>query len=119
MHIEQYEFGRIEIGESEYTDDVIVTPDEVDDSWWRRKGHEVCRADLAPVKSHDPDIVVIGTGKNGVMKVLPEARSELEEMCDQVHVLRTDAAVKRFNELAEKEEKGRGGVVLGAFHLTC
>jgi hypothetical protein len=117
MTIEHYEFGRIKIDGQVYTDDVIVSPDGVDDSWWRGKGHELCCADLEPVWQARPDILLIGTGARGVLAVLPEAHKEMQRKCDQVHVLQTDEAVERYNQLAEKEE-GRRRVV-AALHLTC
>lgn len=115
MSIEHYEFGRITIDGQTYTDDVIITPDGVDDSWWREKGHELCCADLEPVWKARPDILLIGTGARGVMKVLPEAHKEMDRKCAQVHVLQTDVAVERYNQLARKESRR----VVAALHLTC
>ncbi len=117
MHIEEYRFGHINVDGTVYTDDVIISPDGVNDSWWREKGHEVCEADLEPVWEQNPDILVVGTGARGVMKVLPDAHQTMEKKCDQVHVMRTDEAVERYNQLAEKERDRRR--VVAALHLTC
>ena len=115
MTIEHYDFGRITVDGTTYTDDVIISPDGVDDSWWREKGHELCCADLDSVWAKDPDILLIGTGARGVLTVLPEARKLMDRRTDQVHVLRTEDAVHRYNELAEKEDRR----VVAALHLTC
>ena len=115
MKIESYRFGSITIGNETYTSDVIVSPEEVNASWWRVRGHEVCCEDLEPVLAVKPQVLVIGTGASGVMKVLPEAEALLRERCAQVHVLPTTRAWKRYNELAENE----GRRVVAALHLTC
>lgn len=117
MHVEDYQFGRIKIDGTVYTDDVIISPDGVNDSWWREKGHEVCNADLEPIWDEAPDILVVGTGARGVMKVLAEAHQTMEHKCDQVHIVPTEKAVERYNQLAEKEEGQRR--VVAALHLTC
>lgn len=117
MTIEEYQFGRVKVDDAVYTDDVIISPDGVNDSWWREKGHEVSNVDLDPVLEENPDIVIIGTGARGVMKVRPDARQTLEQKCDQVHVLDTHKAVERYNQLQDKET-GRRRVV-AVLHLTC
>jgi hypothetical protein len=113
--IDDYEFGSIQIDGRTYTSDVILAPESVSDSWWREKGHELNRTDLEPVMADNPDILVIGTGANGAVTVLPEARELMEKQCDQVHVLKTREAVRRYNELAKKGDRR----VVAALHLTC
>lgn len=39
MHIENYNFGEIKIDGKTYTSDVIIYKDKVEDSWWRKEGH--------------------------------------------------------------------------------
>ena len=114
MRIEDYRFGRIMIDGEAYSSDVIVSPEGVDASWWRKKGHELCCDDLEPVLASSPEVLVIGTGAYGLVKVLPEARRLMEENSDQVHVLPTTEACNRFNELART-----GRRVVAALHLTC
>ncbi|MFP4029108.1 MAG: Mth938-like domain-containing protein [Candidatus Brocadiia bacterium] len=115
MPVDDYSFGRITVDGKTYTDDVIISPEGVDDSWWRETGHEVCEADLDPVWKTNPEILIIGTGARGVMKVLPEARELMEKRCDQLHVLPTKKACKKYNKLVKK----KGKRVVAAFHLTC
>ena len=65
MTIGAYRFGEIEIEGRVYTSDVIITPDHVVDTWWRKEGHRLAVADLGDVVAAKPDIVVVGTGYLG------------------------------------------------------
>ena len=69
MKVEQYSFGNITIDGQTYTYDVIIYPERVDSSWWRKQGHNLQIEDLAGVIKAEPGVVIIGTGFFGVMKV--------------------------------------------------
>ncbi len=56
MKIENYQFGRITIEGRTYTSDVIISPDGVNNSWWRETGHEVSINDLGPILEADPEV---------------------------------------------------------------
>jgi hypothetical protein len=114
MNIAAYRFGRIEIDDQTYTSDVIITPERVLDSWWRKEGHRLAIADLADVVAARPDVLVIGTGYFGRMSISDETRQYLEAHGIQVHEARTRQAVQEFNRL--QKERNR---VVGALHLTC
>ena len=114
MRIEEYHFGSITVEGETCSSDVIISPEGVNASWWRQRGHELCCEDLEPVWEARPEVLVIGTGSSGLMKVLPEADALMRKRCSEVHVLRTPQAWKRFNELAET-----GRRVVAALHLTC
>ena len=114
MKVEDYRFGSIRIDGETYTSDVIISPEGVDVSWWRERGHEVSCKDLDPVLAAQPDILVIGTGAYGVMKVSREANRLLRERGVPVHVLPTPEACKRYGELSNGDQR-----VVAAFHLTC
>jgi hypothetical protein len=113
MHIDDYGFGRIVIDGKRYTSDVIVYPDKIDPSWWRKQGHYLREEDLADVVAAGPDIVIIGTGYSGVMEVPQKTVAFLESKGIRVFVEKTGKAVEVFNE-----QQGNLKVV-GAFHLTC
>ncbi len=115
MKIESYNFGRITVDGKLYTSDVIVSPDGVDDTWWRQKGHELAPGDLEPVWKANPEVLVIGTGAYGVMKVQPETDRLMRQRCAEVHVLPTTEAWRRYNELAARGDRR----VVAALHLTC
>ncbi len=113
MHIDDYSFGKIIIGGKTYTSDVIVYPDKVDASWWRKEGHYLEKGDLGDIVKAGPDIVIIGTGNWGVMKVPEETLDFLESKGIKAYTERTARAVELFNSQPE------GKKVIGAFHLTC
>jgi hypothetical protein len=113
MKIEAYEFGKMVYGGKTYTSDLIIYPDRVDSSWWRLKGHLLQMEDLEDILKEGPDILIIGTGAVGIMKVPKKIKNQLEEKNIEVYVHRTGKAVEVFNS-ADKSKK-----VIGAFHLTC
>jgi hypothetical protein len=114
MRIESYEFGRITVDGETYEQDVIIHPEGVRGSWWRREGHGLCREDLEPIFEHDPQVLIIGTGAQEAMDVPAEVANYMAERCEELHVEPTGRAVQRYNELS-------GGVrrVVAALHLTC
>jgi hypothetical protein len=104
MNIGAYHFGRIDIDGQAYTSDVIITPERVLDSWWRRQGHRLAV----------PDVLVIGTGYLGRMSVPDETRRYLQAQGIEVREARTGEAVQEFNRLQQAHHR-----VVGALHLTC
>lgn len=113
--IDSYAFGSIFINQKKYTSDVIVTQDDIVDNWWRNKGHELCIDDLKKyIDEFKPDIVVVGTGKFGLMKVLAETKKYFEKNNIRLIEEKTSKAVKTLNKLLAENEN-----VVGAFHLTC
>lgn len=113
--IEDYRFGKIVIDKQAYTGDVLVFPDYVQGNWWRREGHLLQWEDIAEaVASCAPELVVIGKGKFGLMRIDARVKEELERMKIQWVAEPTDKAVKIYNRLLLTGKK-----VLGAFHLTC
>lgn len=114
MHVDQYDFGRIEIAGSTYTSDVIISDRQVRDNWWRDQGHRLQIKDLDPVVELRPDILVVGTGFYGRMKVPEETRSYLETVGISVVSAPTREAVDEFNRLQQDCAN-----VVAALHLTC
>ena len=114
MNITAYHFGRIDIDGRTYTSDVIVTPEGVLDTWWRKQGHILAMADLAEIVAARPEILVVGTGCYGRMAVSEETRSYLEAQGVQLRQARTAEAVKVFNQLQKAPAR-----VVAALHVTC
>jgi hypothetical protein len=120
MKIEHYSFGNITIDGKSYTSDVIIYPDRVDSSWWRKEGHNLHVEDLKDVVKAQPSILVIGAGAYGVMRVSREIIAHLESKGIKVHASKTSEAVDLFNKLQSKiGEGGKTEVVIAALHLTC
>ena len=112
--IDSYNFGRICINGEIYTKDVIIRPNKVQGNWWRKQGHKLAIEDIREIIEQDnPETLVVGTGKFGLMKILPETEAYLSRNNVRIIAQKTDDACKTFNKLSE------AGKVIGAFHLTC
>lgn len=112
--IDHFSFGKIVINGNRYDSDLIVFGDVVKPDWWRIKGHELAVADLdAVIAEFNPAIVVVGTGKFGRMKILPETELLLSSRAIRLIAQKTGQACETYNQLFQSER------VLGAFHLTC
>ena len=114
MEITEYTFGRITINGETYQTDVIITPQDVKDNWRRKVGHNLAIEDLADVMTTKPEIVIIGSGYYGRMRIPQATRDYLEEQGIQLVVAKTAEAIDRFNHL--QQECAR---IVAALHLTC
>jgi len=113
MKIEGYNFGEIKINGKSYRSDVIIFPDKVKSDWWRKEGHSLCLEDLEDVLKEKPEILIIGTGAYGVMRVPDEIVKALMSRGIEVKVMPTKLACEEFNKLVGKKK------VIAALHLTC
>jgi hypothetical protein len=111
--IDSYSFGKIKVDGRTYRSDVIIYPEKINSFWWRREGHNLNVDDLKEVIDYKPDMLIIGQGNLGVMKVRPEVRSKLLEKGIMLFIARTNQAVQKYNEMAA------GKKVVAALHLTC
>jgi hypothetical protein len=111
--IEHYEFGSITVDGEAHAADLIILPQRVIGGWWRREGHALHREDLGPVFDAQPDLLVVGTGASGAMRIPEETRRALKEAGIRLIAAPTAEAVETYNGL-------RGGErVAAALHLTC
>ncbi len=114
MKIEKYDFGEIIINSRKYTKDLIIFPNRVRENWWRKEGHALCIEDLKEVIDYKPEILIIGTGYLGVMRVPEDVVKEVEKMGIKILIEVTKKAVQIFNKETQKGKK-----VVCALHLTC
>ena len=112
--IDSYDFGRIVIDGRRYTTDVIVFSDRVMDGWWRKEGHSLHIVDLKEAVREKPEVLVVGTGYSGLMKIPAETKRYVESMGIELIVQDTREACKTYNHLAESKKK-----TAAALHLTC
>ena len=111
--IDSYAFGRIVIDGKRYTTDVIIFPDRVKHGWWRKEGHQLCTDDVKEVIQERPEILVVGTGSVGLMRVLPETKESLESVGIRLIVENTRKACETYNQLSKSRR------IVAALHLTC
>ena len=114
MRISEYEFGKVAVAGKTYTSDVIVTPEQVIDFWWRKEGHNLQIEDLDDIMNAKPDMLIIGTGFYGRMQVPDATKHYLEERGIKVLQAKTRDAVTEFNQLQKEYAR-----IVAALHLTC
>ncbi len=111
VKLSDYKFGKITANNKEYTNDIIILPDGEIYSWWRKEGHKVCNKDMEKIYQSNPEIIVIGTGAFGFMKVLSEVKDYCKSHNIKLIYDKTARAIEEFNKI-----EGRKA---GGFHLTC
>jgi hypothetical protein len=101
--IESYKFGQIIINGKKYNSDLIIFKDHIYDSWWRKEGHNLCIDDIKEIINKKPDILIIGTGHFGLMKVPKELIENVKSSgVRQVIVKKTGDACTEYNKLYKK-----------------
>lgn len=114
MRITAYRFGRLSTDEQTYDKDLLLTADKTFPNWWRKEGHKLYWQDIAPfIEETGPEILIVGQGKFGLMKVMPEVTEKLSLKNIALFAAKTDRAVQEFNRIWRQKK------VLAAFHLTC
>ncbi len=113
MKIERYSFGEIVINGNKFTSDLKIFPNMIKANWWRKEGHNLLPEDMEDVIQENPEIVIIGTGKLGVMKVSKEFIDLARSNNIQLFIEKTEKAIETFNKLKDKKK------VIAVFHLTC
>jgi hypothetical protein len=113
MHIDSYEFGRIVVDGQAFSQDIILLPDGIQDSWWRQESHRLQIPDVAAVLAVKPEVLIVGQGQPGKMQVDEALVAYLQENQIELIEVPTDQACKTFNSLAAKRK------VAAALHLTC
>ena len=112
--IESFAFGFIVINGKRYHSDLVIYPNgHVEDLWRRKAGHILSTSDIEGLIESEPEVIVAGTGINGLMK--PEKR--LQELLNKKGIQfipkPNQEAIQAFNELVSKSRVG------ACFHLTC
>ena len=111
--IENYSFGQMLINGKEYNSDLIIFKDYINSNWWRREGHNLCIDDIEEIINEKPEIVIVGTGYYGLMKVTSELIKYLESIGIDLIIKKTKDACDEYNKLYKKKN------TIAAFHLTC
>ena len=112
-HIDSYGFGHLVVDGRAYSKDVIILPDRIITNWWRKEGHALLPEDLEEVLAARPDLLVVGQGAQGRMRISEEARQSLEQAGIDLIAEPTERACETYNAQCEKK------VVAAALHLTC
>jgi hypothetical protein len=119
--IERFEWGRFEIkGQVHDADgrgvgkDICIVGGEVH-PWAERKGHRLTPKMVKPALRPEIDILVIGNGVNGAIKVTKKTRQAIAAAgIDVLMIEKTPRACELYNQLA-----GQGKAVALLAHGTC
>ena len=111
--IESYDFGRIVINGKRFGSDLIIFADRVDGNWWRKEGHILSVDDVKKIVDAKPEVLVVGTGYSGLMKVPPQTERCLAPSGIELIAEKTEKACKIYNDLSKSRK------VVAALHLTC
>jgi hypothetical protein len=113
MEIQEYDFGWIKIDGKIYENDLIIFPDRIFTNWWREEGHYLKESDIFEVFLEKPEVLIIGTGANGLMKIDEGVIKKAKELGIELIIENTYFAVKKFNEMSKIKK------TIAALHLTC
>jgi len=96
-----------------YTSDLIIFPNKIESSWWRKTGHRLCLEDLQEILDEDFDVLIVGTGYLGLMKVDREVIQYAKSQGFSLIIDKTKNAIAKYNTLFSQKK------TIAAFHLTC
>ena len=119
--IEEYKFGSITVKGKTYEYDVEVRWTGEVLKWWRGESHIVDLEDVKRAIEQNPELIIVGTGESGLVKVTDKAKTEILSLGIGLIIDKTEEAVKTFNIQQEEseEEEGKQKKAIGLFHLTC
>ena len=112
--IDSYSFGRVVIDGQTYTNDVVILRDRGVNNRWRKEGHHLDLEDLHTVFTENPEILVIDTGRWGLMKIPVETQEHIASMDLELVAQRTKEACETYNRLKKSSRD-----VVAALHFTC
>ncbi len=120
MHpqIDSTSFGSITIDGERYEHDVLIRSSGTVKKRKKRlskqvygTSHTVSRDEAEHVFEDGLEVLVVGTGQNGVLQLSEEAESFFRENGVTIILQKTPEAIATFNK--------RKGKVAGLFHVTC
>ena len=112
--IESYSFGSMTVMGEKHRNDLKIIDNQIIASWWRREGHALYAEDIDDILYSAVEMLVVGTGAYGSMRVTEEAAKAIAGRGIKLVAVPTEEAATIFNAL-----RGQGKRVAGAFHLTC
>ena len=102
--IRAYGEGSVQINETVYTVDLIVTPEHVVSPWDTQSVADLTAAHFESVRDYAPEIVLLGTGRR---QAFPPARlmADLSRGGIGLEVMDTAAACRTFNVLMSEDRR--------------
>ncbi len=111
--IDSYHFGQIVVDGKKYSSDVIIFPERVQAAWRRKKSHELLPDEVSQIIAESPEVLIIGTGAMGQMRIASEATQLVEAQGIRLIAVPTGEACDIYNQISSSEK------TIAALHLTC
>ena len=111
--IDSYSFGNIAIDGQQFSKDVIIFPEKINSYWRRKTGHLLTEDDISEILDYKPEVLIIGTGASGLMKVDDRVKDKLKSLGIEFIIKKTSEAVEKYNRIFKNKK------VVCALHLTC
>lgn len=104
-------FGSVMVNGKKFEHDLIVSWDGEIIS--REKSHVFSKKELLDIMQKEPEVIIIGTGQSGLVKVEPAA--EVAAKLENVELIAkpTPQAIEEFNKLVRRKK------VVAVIHVTC
>ncbi len=112
--ITDFSFGRIVANGQTCNNDIKIVQGTLIADWWRKKGHTVEIEDVQDALDSDPEILVIGQGQPGYMRIADSLREHLASNNIALIEEPTPRAIETYNRLLKE-----GRRVAGGFHVGC
>lgn len=118
MRIDSTSFGNVIIDKFVYSDVLIIDGKIVERNLDLLHkifgtGHVIAQDEISMLLKDSPELIVIGNGQDGVLKVKKEQIEEMERIC-KVVVEKTPDAIKKINDAIKEGKK-----VNALIHTTC
>jgi hypothetical protein len=104
----------MDIGGCRYHADLKIVDGRVVPDWWRQQAHVLDVLDVDDILAAAPEILVVGMGQPGMLRVADSLRATLVDRGIELIEEPTAGAAKSFNRFYLE-----GKHVAAAFHLTC
>ena len=116
--IDSFNFGFIVVDDKQYAGDIVILPDgtvkERNPGKGRLGSHSIARSEIEALTKEQPDIILVGTGVQGMARLARDAEHYLMEPNINLTLLPSPEAVKKYNQYIEDGEK-----VAALIHVTC
>ncbi|KYK24800.1 hypothetical protein AYK26_02885 [Euryarchaeota archaeon SM23-78] len=110
MIINSTSFKSITVDGKEYPYDIWIFADGTVKE--RNRNHEFTLEEFETITKGGPEVLIIGTGQYGVVKISEEVFKAAKEKAIEIIYDKTPEAIKRFNEVQGKK-------MAAAIHTTC
>ena len=116
--VNSFKFGSIVLDGKKYSRDVFLYPDggvrKRKGGFWKFGSHTIKREEIEELVKAAPDVLIVGTGTDGIAKLNPDTDAFLKDSGVESVVVTSQEAVDRFNELS-----AQGKRPAALIHITC